>query len=174
MANPRDASGVQNGLVHRAKKPLGVDVHFIFFPAVAVAHGTAQARAAVRGDRLMRFGQLIAQRFGDGARHIRRQLNFIECVAVALKQFDLVSAQTKHLKAIRRLQKSSQRFGVEAIGDDGQLRDGPLQGIHLKQSGRAEDGDAIERVVPEIAVASQFFKRLQQRMNFVRRIFCFE
>ena len=151
-----------------------VAVYFIFFPTVAVAHGAAQARAAVRADRLMRFGQFFTQGFGDGARHIRRQLNLIERVAVALKQFDLVSAHTEHLKAIRRLQKSSERFGVKTIGGNGQLRDGPLQGINLKQSERAEDGDAIERVVPEIAVASQFFERLQQRMNFVSGIACCE
>mgnify|MGYP006928239669 CR=1 FL=1 len=122
----------------------------------------------------MRLGQFFAQRFGDGARNTRRQLNFIERVSVSFKKFYLMQAQAQNLKAIRRLQQSTQRLGVKAIGDDGQLRDGTLQPINLKQSRRAEHGNAIECVVPEFAVAAQFLKRLQQRMNFVCRIFFFE
>ncbi|MEO8779972.1 MAG: hypothetical protein ABI389_15050 [Rhodanobacter sp.] len=70
---------------------------------------------------------------GEGAWHLRCELDFIEAVAIALEQTDLVAIQPEHLVTIGRLHDAQQRPGMEAVDNHGQLGDRTLQPVDAEE-----------------------------------------
>ena len=118
----------------------------------------------------MRLGQLIAQRLGDRPRDSRGRIDLVKRVAVPLEELDLAEAQSQNLIAIDRLQKASQGLGVKAVGHDGQFGDRPLKPEHSKQARPAQHGQSIQRVVPEVMIVGEGFKRFQKQPGLDGRI----
>ena len=100
----------------------------------------------------------------------RRRIDLVERVAVPLKELDLVKTQSQNLIAIGRLQKASQGLGVKAVGHDGQFGNRPLKPEHSKQARPAQHGQSIQRMVPEVMIASERFKRFQKEPGVDGRI----
>src|SRR5215475_9516402 len=128
-------------------------------------------RAAHRSDRLMWFGQLLAQSVGNGTWNARRQINFIESVAIPFEEPDGSTGKTQNLITIRRLHYPEERLNVETLRHDGQLRNPPLKFVDSKKAGRTQHGESVLRMVPEIPIGSEIVKRLKERSHFSCRIF---
>ena len=67
------------------------------------------------------------------------------------------------------LQDADQRFGVEAVGGDDALRYRPLEPVDVERVLRAQHGQAVERVVPEVGVVLEAAERSQQGVGVGRR-----
>ena len=63
---------------------------------------------------------------------------------------------------------------MKRIGHDGQFRHRSRQRENAEETGRAENSQPIERVIPEIAIARQLLEWLEASSGFLRRIFLFE
>src|SRR3546814_12002384 len=86
---------------------------------------------------LLAFDNLI-----QAAWHLRCQRDLIDAVAVALEQACRMAVQAKDLVPVRRLHDAHQRLGMEAVGEDRQIRHGTMQaGSAAKTRGaeRAEE-----------------------------------
>lgn len=143
---------LKQSTVQGAKVTLGIEVRFVLLAARAVHHGrAAPTDAAVRRNRLLRFGELVAERIDRGARHRFSQVDLDQAIAVALKQTGLVAAQAEHLVAVHRLKKTPQRFGVETVGSERKLGHGAGQYKHAEHIGAAQHGQAVEGVLPEVS-----------------------
>ena len=162
---------LQNRAIDGAEEPIRVDVCLVRLPAVAVVHSVAcPADASVGGHGLVRFSQLSAQRVRDCPRDPRNQIELIKRVPVALEQPNLVEAQSEDLVAIDRLKEAPQRLGVEAVGDHNQFGDRLRNPQRLKDAGPAQNGQAIEGVVPELRVVSEGLEGFQQQPRIGGRI----
>ena len=108
----------------------------IFGPAARAAPSArAAGRAgAVRIRLRLQLGQLLAQRRLDRPRHVRRQVDLLERVAIAFEQPDPFAVQREHLVAVRRLHQAQQRLDVKAVGDDDPLGHLARQPIHAQES----------------------------------------
>jgi hypothetical protein len=93
----------------------------------------------------------------------RGGIDLVERVAVALEEPDPVEAQPEDLVAIDRLQEAPQGLGVEAVGHDDHLDDGPLKPDHPKQARPTQHGQSIQRVVPEGNIVGEGFEWFEER-----------
>jgi hypothetical protein len=59
------------------------------------------------------------------------------------------------------LHDAQQRFEVKTVGYRGKFGNRSVEEVHAEQVRRAEDCESIERVVPEIVIASEGCERLQ-------------
>src|SRR3546814_15739951 len=92
---------------------------------------------------LLAFDNLI-----QAAWHLRCQRDLIDAVAVALEQACRMAVQAKDLVTVRRLHDAHQRLGMEAVGDDRQIRNGTLQAVDAEQARRSEPARAPSERVP--------------------------
>jgi hypothetical protein len=58
---------------------------------------------------------------------------------------------------------------MEAIGDDSQLRNRPLELDHVEQAGCTENRQAIPGVIPEVRIASQCSEWTEQSVGLAFR-----
>src|SRR5690606_2339920 len=115
---------LQDRAIDHAEEPLRVAVGLVCLATVAVMHAhAAAADTSVGGDGLVRLRQFTTQRCCDRARNLRNQIELVESVSIALEQLDLVETQAKDLETIDRLQKASQRLGMETVSSDRQCSD---------------------------------------------------
>ena len=92
-----------------------------------------------------------------------RQVDRVEGVSIPFIEFHLLTAEAEDLIAVRRLDKPQDRLDVKAVGDDAQLGHRPLEPVGAEGVGRAEHGQAVEGVIPELAILVQGLEWLQER-----------
>src|SRR3546814_4136731 len=162
---------LEHGAIDGAEEPLGLGVERIAF---RVAGAMSSHRAGfdpamrTRGTvaLLLAFDNLI-----QAAWHLRCQRDLIDAVAVALEQACRMAVQAKDLVTVRRLHDAHQRLGMEAVGDDRQIRNGTLQAVDAEQARCAEHGQALEVVVPEVR-SEEHTSELQSLMRISYAVFC--
>src|SRR5262249_23861919 len=80
---------LENRTVNRSKESLHINGNLVALSAMAVANCRARrAGTTKRPDGLMGFSQLTSQRLGNRAWHTRRQINFVESIAVTFEESD--------------------------------------------------------------------------------------
>ena len=89
----------EDGAVDGAEEALFVDVGFVGFGALGVAHVGAEGGAAVGGDGFVGFGVFVAEGFFDVGGDAWGKGNFVELVAVAVKEADFAAAEGEDLVA---------------------------------------------------------------------------
>ena len=128
------------------------------------------ASARTEGRERRRLRQLLTQRIADGPRNSMARLDFIEGVAITLEQFHFSSVKTEDLVTIGRLKNPHQRLDMKAVRHNHHLGDRPLNPVDTEQSWRTEDRQAVERMVPKIAVIGENLKRLDERSDMPVRV----
>ena len=131
----------QDGAIDGAVEPRGVIVDQVRFRSFAVVHSwSAGGGSPGRNVKLFR---LASRRFARHARNRRIQLDFIQRVAISFKKTDLLPADAEDLVTIGRLQNADERFEVETVRHDRELRDRALKSICAEETGRTEDSESI-------------------------------
>ena len=154
---------LQHRRINSAEELLGVAVFGILLHISAMAGGRTRATTTVGALCVLAISVLLAQPLVGGLRHIADRRQLMQRIAVALKHFEGMAAQTQDLVAVGRLNDTHQGLGVKAVGNDGQLSHWSRQAINPKEIACAKNGQAIACVVPEVVVFDQCLKRLQQR-----------
>jgi hypothetical protein len=160
---------LQDRAVDSAEESFRVAVHLILFRAVAMVN-CRPSGSAVRGNGEMRLCQFLAKHLGDSPRDALGQLDLVKGVAVAFEELDFPPVQTKDLVAVGRLEDANEGLRVEAVGRDSQLGDRPLEFVNSEYAQRAKHSQAVNGVIPEVAILGQNLERLQERLDLTRRV----
>jgi hypothetical protein len=139
----------EDGAVDGAEEAFFVDVGFVGFGSLGVAHVGALGSTAVGGDGFVGFGVFCAEGFGDVEGNAGGEGEFVELVAVAVKEADLAAAEGEDLVAFGGLLDAEQGFEMEAGGHGGDGGDGALEFDGAESGGVAEDGETVPGVGPE-------------------------
>src|SRR5688572_15048461 len=90
-------------------------------------------------------------------------------VAVTLEELDVPPVQAQDLVAVGRLKNAHEGLGVEAVRHDSQLGDRPLEPVDSENTGRAQHGQSVQCVIPEVVIVGQSTERSQERLDLSRR-----
>jgi hypothetical protein len=122
------------------------------------------------GGRHSRFLWHVLNAFLQADRRPDADFDFVKGVAVALEELDLLPAKAEDLVAVGQLKDAHQRFGVEAVGHDNQLGNRPPESVNSEHAGRAQHRQSVMGVIPEVGRVGQSQKRLQERLDLMRRV----
>lgn len=120
------------------------------------------------------FRGLVAQGVEDRLGDCLGGVDLVEDVAVALEHTEGLAGNREDLKAFGGLEDSDRRLDVEAIGRDGELAHGSLELEDAEIVVRAEDGEAVEDVVPESVVVGKGVKMREEGATLDCRVIFLE
>jgi hypothetical protein len=154
-----DAGGTgvvfEDSAIDRAEEALFVDVDFVGFGALGVAHLGAEGSAAVGGDGFVGFGEFFAEGFLDVGGYAGGEGDLVELVAIAVVEADFAAAESEDLVALGGLLDAEEGFEVEGGSGGGDGGDGTLEFDGTESVGAAEDGEAVPGVGPKGGVVGE-------------------
>jgi hypothetical protein len=74
------------------------------------------------------------------------------------------------LVTISRLKDAHQRLDMKTVRDNNHFGDRPLEPVNTEESGGAQDGQSVKRMVPKITITGENLKRLHQRSDLPVRV----